>query len=130
MPTQDTCQPEVIAALQKDGCIIIGQQVHIPKPDLYIFIDIEAAKEDQQAFIEVKCFPEANSTTEFYIAIGQYLLYRQVITTQKPDATLYLAIPEHIFNTFGETYRDTLSDNHVKMIVVNIQMEVIAQWIE
>jgi hypothetical protein len=130
MPTEDICQPEVVVALQKDGWTITGQQIYIPKPDLYVFIDIEAAKEDSQAYIEVKCFPDANSTTEFYTAIGQYLVYRQVIATERPGYRLYLAVPEDIFDALGETYRDTIRDNRVKIIVVNLEAEFIVQWIE
>lgn len=130
MPIQDSCHPSVIIALQKDGWIITGQQVYIPKPDLYVFIDIEAQREERQAYIEVKCFPEANSTTEFYNAIGQYLVYRRVIATEKPEYILYLAVPDDVFDTLGETYRGTIQENRVKIIVVNMKMEIVRQWIE
>lgn len=130
MPSEDICQPQVVAALKKDGWTITGQQVYILKGNHAIFIDIEAAKEPDQAFIEVKCFPEDNTSTEFYIALGQYLTYRQILSTQKPTHRLYLAIPEDIYDMLTEVHRDTLRDNHVKLIVVNIELEVIAQWIE
>src|SRR5262249_48323070 len=130
MPTQDACRPKVVSALQKDGWVITGQQIYIPRPDLYVFIDIEAAKSEKQAYIEVKCFPDANTTTEFYTAIGQYLVYRQVIMTERPHHILYLAIPDHIYNDFGETYLETIQNNRVKIIIVNTEMEVVAQWIE
>ncbi len=130
MPTEDICQPQVVTALKKDGWIITGQQVYLLKGEHAIFIDIEAAKQPQHAFIEVKCFPENNTSTEFYIAVGQYLVYRQILSTQKPQHRLYLAMPQVVYEMLTDVHRDTLGDNHVKLIVVNIEEEVVAQWIE
>lgn len=129
MPAEDICHPQVLTALKKDGWSITGQQVYILKGDHAIYIDTEAAKEPQQVFIEVKCFPENNTSTEFYIAIGQYLVYRQILSTQKPHHLLYLAIPEDIYDSLTDIHRDTLRDNHVKLMVVNMDMEIVAQWI-
>ncbi len=42
MPVQDSCQPQVAAALQKDGWIITNQQITFRRPDLYVFSDLEA----------------------------------------------------------------------------------------
>ena len=130
MPTEDTCQPQVLTALQKDGWTITGQQIYILKGEHAVFIDIEAVKEDQQTFIEVKCFPENNTSTEFYIAVGQYFVYRHILSTQKPHHTLYLAIPEDTYDALTDVYYDTLHDNHVKLVIVNIEMEIVIRWIE
>jgi hypothetical protein len=44
---------------------------------------------------------------------------------------LYLAVPEIIYNTiFDSTVRDAISDNNIKMIIVNLETETITQWIE
>ncbi len=130
MPVQDTCQPQVVAALQKDGWTITDQQITFKRPDLYVFIDLEAKKGDAGAYIEVKCFPSAADTSEFYAAIGQYLVYREVLSIESPNTTLYLAIPTRIWNEqFGDTYRSTALKNHVKIIVVDLEAETIAQWI-
>jgi XisH protein len=130
MPVQDSCQPQVIAALQKDGWTITDQQIAFKRPDLYVFIDLEAKKEDEGAYIEVKCFPGANDTNEFYAAIGQYFVYREVLAIEAPNATLYLAIPSSIWgDQFGDTYRTTVLNNHVKIIVVDLEAELVAQWI-
>ena len=130
MPTEDVCHPQVVVALSKEGWTITGQQIYILKGRHAIFIDIEAIKQTQQAFIEVKCFPENNISTEFYIALGQYLVYRQILSTQKPYHRLYLAIPEDNYAFFTDVQRDTFQENHVKLIIVNMRSETISQWIE
>jgi XisH protein len=130
MPVEDACQPQVVAALQKDGWTITDQQITFKRPDLYVFIDLEAKKEGEEAYIEVKCFPGVNDTSEFYAAIGQYFVYREVLGIEAPNSTLYLAIPTRIWNEqFGDTYRNTVLNNHVKIIVVDLETENVAQWI-
>ncbi len=65
------------------------------------------------------------------MAVGQYLVYREVLALTNPNTALYLAIPTHIYvGRIGETYREVLQHNHVKIIVVDIKREVIDQWIE
>jgi hypothetical protein len=81
---------------------------------------------------EIKCFPDASSdTTELYKALGQYILYRAVLTELQDDTPLYLVIPEHIYNTvFESTARRATTDNHIKLLIVNLETEAISQWIE
>src|SRR5438045_8206038 len=98
MPHEDACQPEVITALEKDGWIITGHQVYIESVEIYIYVDLEALKADRTTYIEVKCFPGANSTTEFYASVGQYLLYREFLNMEIQTTTLYLAIPTQIYD--------------------------------
>ena len=50
MPHEDACQPEVITALEKDGWIITGHQVHIESVEIYVYIDLEALKADRTTF--------------------------------------------------------------------------------
>jgi XisH protein len=132
MPNEDACQPEIVGALQHDGWIITGRQVYIESDDIYVYIDLEATKVDRTAFIEVKCF-SGSYTTAFYAAVGQYLLYREVLDIEMPSATLYLAIPSqtasHIYDNFGTAYGNTLRNNRVKIIVIDLEKEVIVKWI-
>jgi hypothetical protein len=65
-----------------------------------------------------------------HIAFGQYVMYRELLALLKPDATLYRAVPDPIFTAFGTTILNTIRNNRVKIIVVNIETEDIPQWIE
>src|ERR1051326_2748151 len=98
MPVIDSCQPEVVAALEKDGW-----RVNIPRrlktEDLYAHIDLEAESESAHILVEVKCFPGANDTQELYTALGQYLVYREILAVLKPGVGLWLAVPEAVYTT-------------------------------
>jgi len=129
MPSEDACQPQVEVALKKEGWVIVDTQVYISKGDFYVFIDIEAANEANQTFIEVKCFPTP-AQGEFYNAVGQYVSYREVISTERPGHSLYLAIPEKVYDAFTDVHRDILRANRVKLVIVNLDFEVVVRWIQ
>src|SRR5712691_8924559 len=96
MPAQDTCQPKIIRALEKDGWAVTDKP-----PGLYAaskmpaFIDLKASKTNTAIYVEVKCFPRANRTQELHIAFGQYLIYREVLARLLPNTSLYLAVPHN-----------------------------------
>ena len=48
---------------------------------------------------EIKCFSdEKNHNTDWYVAIGQYLIYREIIDVLKVAIPIYLAIPHKIYD--------------------------------
>jgi hypothetical protein len=138
MPALDSCHQQVVRALQKEGWIVENLSPAFPSlDDRPIVIDIEAwrgdnGREYRVLFIEVKCFPEAGSfTTELYKAIGQYLYYRKVLTEREVSSPLYLAVPMKVYDeNFGETTRQLLSDNHIRLVIVDLALEVIVRWID
>jgi hypothetical protein len=65
-----------------------------------------------------------------YIALGQYLIYRALLTKQALAVPLYLAVPQATYEaTFNAVFRQALLDNRIMMIVVDLEMETIVQWI-
>jgi hypothetical protein len=43
--------------------------------------------------VEVKCFSdESAATTDLYVALGQYIVYRSLLVQQKVSAELHLAV--------------------------------------
>lgn len=81
---------------------------------------------------EVKCFSNRQTiTTEVYAAIGQYIIYRMLLSELQLNIPLYLAIPELVYHTiFDSTLRHVVSDNQIKLLIVNLEDERIIQWIE
>jgi XisH protein len=129
MPAKDSCHDQISRALQKDGWTISPKQPRLAA-DIFAYIDIEAHKDERNAFIEVKCFPGANDTQELYIAFGQYIVYRELLARLKPEAILYMGVPESSFAGFPTTVLNTIQNNHVKIIVVDIESETIVRWID
>ena len=68
MPMPDNCHLQVAAALRKDGWTIVRNQVYFKRPDVFVFIDLEARKAESEVFVEVKCFQDVNAeTTDLYL---------------------------------------------------------------
>jgi hypothetical protein len=80
MPAFDSCHPQIVRALEKDGWNIALDQFLIRIDRSHrVYIDIEARHANSQSVmvVEVKCFQDVESeTTDLYTAIGQYLIYR------------------------------------------------------
>jgi hypothetical protein len=137
MPALDQCQPHVIRALNKAGWTVA------PKPFVLklshghtLFIDLEAAREEEAGeriilLVEVKCFPEASAeTSELYTAIGQYLVYRDLLKERGIEFDLYLAVPVEAYqDVFARMAVSTISENQIKMVIVDMDREVIVQWL-
>lgn len=137
MPQFDACHPQVVTALQKDGWRIDAEQVVISTEKRQGFVDVRAAREvngtrQQIMLVEVKCFPDRYSTTqELYIAIGQYLIYQAIMVESETNIPLYLAIPDEIFETvFEASARRAIRDSQIKLVIVDLEAEVIKEWIE
>ncbi len=100
MPKFDACHQQVVRALQKDGWRIQGEHVVIATKSRQAFVDLRAVRDvngarQQLLLVEVKCFPNRSSTTEeFYVAIGQYIIYRAILVESETSVPLYLAIPD------------------------------------
>ena len=63
-------------------------------------------------------------------ALGQYILYRNIIEELEPDRTLYLAVDEEVFVTiFDESLGQMLiRKNQLKLLVFDRTEEVIVKW--
>lgn len=90
-----------------------------------------AEKAGRKIAVEVKSFMGSSELNDIENALGQYLLYRSVLSRTEPYRTLYLAIHKEVFlDIFEEPLgRLLLEDYQVPLIVFDAQAEVILQWI-
>ncbi len=131
----DSCEPQVIEALQKAGWTSLGQERLLLNGRTAI-VDIKARRtangsHQEILLIEVKCFTDAKKiTSEIYCAFGQYIVYRGLQSALGIGTPLFLAIPERVHRTAFDTgIQRTVSDNHIKLLIVDIEKEEIVQWI-
>ena len=68
---------------------------------------------------------------DFELALGQYILYRNLINFTEPDYTIYLAIKKSTYENFftRDSIKEIVELNQILMIVVNVEKEEILQWI-
>jgi len=137
VPAKDIYHDTVKRALQKDGWII----THDPFPlqigrkrlsaDLGAERLINAEKGTQKIVVEVKSFVGRSDVKDLEQALGQYILYRQVLNEMGIDRNLYLAISQPIFNSVFtiELGQVLLKNQIIKLIVFDAQSEAIVQWI-
>ncbi|MDM8527734.1 element excision factor XisH family protein [Anaerolineales bacterium HSG24] len=69
--------------------------------------------------------------SELQKAVGQYVMYHDVLEKIEPDRELYLAVPEEIFSDlFEEPIGTLLLDNErFRLIVFDPFKEIILKWI-
>jgi hypothetical protein len=83
-------------------------------------------------FCEVKCFAgSSDPTTDLYISIGQYLVYRSMLDFVNDSTPLYLAIPTHAYESIFDPVIQLLFTRYkIQMIIVDLEAEVIVEWKE
>ena len=137
MPAIDSCQPQVIRALEKDGWNVETNSGRFRKDNRAIVIDIRAnygsnGQSRQILLVEVKCFADSSEyTRDLYVAIGQYVVYQAMLNELKNSTSLYLAIPLRAYDDlFDGVIQRAINDVKIKIIVVDIEREEIVQWKE
>lgn len=137
MSRLDYCHPQIVHALEKDGWVVNPIPLEIETLERTIRVDIEASRQlngtrQRVLMAEVKCFPDRKKTTrELYEAVGQYIIYRAVLAEIGLDVPLYLALPLEVYAIiFDSTARRAIRDNKIKLLIVNLELERIAEWIE
>jgi hypothetical protein len=137
MPAKDIYHNTLKNALTKDGWTITHDPLRLPwgPKDLYVDLGAEhllgAAQGERKIAVEIKSFVGPSLVTDLEHALGQYILYHDIMTHVEPDRELYLAIRRTIFlDLFAEPIGRVLLDNRrLKLIVFDPRTEVVVQWI-
>jgi hypothetical protein len=137
MPAKDVFHSCVKTALIKDGWTITHDplSLRIGKKDLFVDLGAErliaAEKENYKIGIEIKSFLSQSEIRDLEVALGQYVLYQNVLSAIEPDRTLYLAIRESVFtDLFEEEVGKLLLERQVvKLFTFDPSREVIERWI-
>jgi hypothetical protein len=107
MPAKDFYHDHVKNALLKDGWTITHDPLTIVLDDtrdnLYVDLGAErllaAEKDARKIAVEVKSFISGSKLTDLENALGQYVLYHDILAEHEPERVLYLAIREDVFTT-------------------------------
>ena len=80
--------------------------------------------------VEVKSFISPSPVRDLENALGQYILYEDIIAQKYPERILYLAIREEVYLTFFSEpiVQIPLKSRRIKLVFDETQ-EVITQWI-
>ena len=137
MPAKDIYHDAVKNALIKDGWKITDDPliISIGKKDLFIDLGAEkliAAEKDQQKIaVEIKSFLGNSQVNDLENALGQYILYYEVLLAKQDERVLYLAIKESAYQEIFEEPigKILLNRKIIKLLVFEPRKESILQWI-
>ena len=134
---KDTYHETVKTALIKDGWIITDDPLRLKVASRTLYVDLgakkllAAEKEGMLIAVEIKSFLSASLINDLEQALGQYIIYSQILSQQAPNRLLYLAIPKSVFSDFfsEELPQSVIKLNQVKLLVFQPETEEIVQWI-
>lgn len=138
MPAKDLYHDNCKQALIKDGWNI----THDPYPmrwgkkDLFVDLGAEkflgAEKGDRRIAIEVKSFVGLSDIQDLKNALGQFILYQDLLVKIEPERELFLAIRDVVFSDLFEDSMSIgkvlLENRRFKLLVFNSEQEVIVSW--
>ena len=137
MPRKDFYHEVVVNALIKDGWTITDDPLVLSYGGKYVYIDlgaeqtIGAEKDGQRIAVEIKTFLGASTVRELEVAIGQYNLYRDILSELEPERLLYLAVPERVYkgiftDPLGQL---VLERQRLQLLIFEESQERILRWI-
>jgi XisH protein len=137
MPRLDIIHNSVKSALIKDGWLITDDPYLIQYRKTTLYADlaaerpIAAERNGQKLVVEVKSFIGASKIQDLKEALGQYDIYRYLIEETAPERKLYIAISEVAYKTFfsQDLAQLIITKHQLPVIVVNIDIEEVVQWI-
>ena len=138
MSAKDFYHNTVKNALIKDGWNITDDPLILSIGKKNLFVDlgaeklIAAEKSNQKIAVEIKSFISASLINDLEKALGQYILYREILREKQESRILYLAIKR---SAYEEIFEEPIGKLLLKRSIVNLlvfdQVEkVILQWIQ
>jgi hypothetical protein len=136
MSALDIIHEAVRAALLKDGWTITNDPMTLNYKDLTVFADlgaqraVGAERKGERVVIEIKTLGGPSPVFEFERALGQYLIYRAVLSLAGISDRIYLAVSTAAFNEFfsRESIEMILKIYDVLLVVVDIKTQEIVKW--
>jgi XisH protein len=138
MPQLDKIHDAVKNALIKDGWTITADPFRIEFEEYRLYADlaaerpIKAVRGNEKIVVEIKSFLNRSSVSDFENALGQYLIYRRLLSKLEPQTKLFLAISEATYSDFF-TLKATqfiIESEQVSLFTVNLATEEIERWIK
>lgn len=138
MPARNIHHSAVIQALQDDGWTITHDPLMIPYGDRRLFVDlgaerltIGAERGSERIAVEIASFVADSPVRDFEEAIGQFVVYRALLSQTEPDRSLYLAITTSVHDSvFSEPVGELVTaEVHLRILVFDPHEQKVIQWI-
>lgn len=138
MPAKNIYHDAVVDALKADGWTITADPLTLIVGDRNLFVDLGVERGEltaergmERIAVEIQTFPSVSVVTDLQDAIGQYVLYRAVLSRQQPDRPVFLAVPLKVYNgilsePLGQM---VMVDLNVRLLVYDPDRREVIQWI-
>lgn len=137
MARKDIYYKTVLKALDRDSWKVTDDpfQVYVGKKRLAMDLGAErlisAEKGTRKIVVEIKSFVSRSDVKDLQQALGQYMMYQQVLVEQNIQRELYLAIPRRAYETIfqDELGQILLRKALLRLFVFDEDKEVIVEWV-
>ena len=137
MPWLDKFHEQVKSALEKDGWTITHDPYFMSYGSKRLFVDLgvetllSAEKGSRKIAAEIKTFTGASDVHDLEQAVGQYVVYQQVLSREDNERQLFLAVPNYAADAIfsAELGKLMLENKVLSLMVFNPKTEEITQWL-
>lgn len=137
MPARDAYHANLINALVKDNWSITSDPYIMKWGSRDMYVDLGASllvaaeKEEVKIAVELKSFGGPSPMNDLENAVGQYIVYHDVLQKLDPERILYLAVDEEAYEgIFREPIGELMLENHrLNLVAFHKLEEVIIEWI-
>jgi hypothetical protein len=137
MPARDLYHDQVRRALEADGWQITHDPLRLVwgSRDFYVDLGAErllaAEKNSRKIAVELKSFLGPSFIADLEQAIGQFVLYQDLLVRLEPERILYLAVEEKTFRDFFEeaVVKMLLENQRLKLLIFRQQTPEVVEWL-
>ena len=138
MPAKNVYHDAVVHALHADGWTITHDPLALSYGGKDLFVDLgaervalAAQKGAERIAVEVQSVLSPSPVRDLQEAVGQFEIYRAVLTEIEPDRLLYLAVPRRIYDSllnepFGHL---VVTRVQLRLLVFDEQKEKVVKWV-
>ena len=115
MPAKDIYHNNVRTALEKDGWTITNDPLPLKIGKRTLSVDLGAEKlfatekPGRKIAVKVKSFVSASPVYDLEEALGQYIVYEDILEQSEPEQNIYLAVRAEVYlDIFSEPFGQLL----------------------
>jgi hypothetical protein len=137
LPAKNIYHDAVVRALTADGWTITHDPLSLSYGGRDLWVDlgaervtIGAERGGEKIAVEIQSFLSPSPVRDLQEAVGQYEVYRAVLSEREPDRRLYLAVPHRVWESllseeFGQLIVTRLG---LRLVVFDENDEKVTRW--
>lgn len=138
MPARNIHHGAVVQALEADGWTITHDPLLISYGDRRLFVDlgaerltIGAERGNERIAVEVASFVADSPVRDLQEAIGQFVVYRALLSQLEPERSLFLGVPASVYDSVMSEPLGQLvaADVRLRVLVFDPHQQKVLQWI-